>query len=211
LADVFISHSRLDQERVKPIAERLVSLGYTVWWDKHWRDERVFTDEVERELDAAHAVLTVWTHNARNATWVHAESNRAADARKFVQLKLDNVQLPLPFDALDVADMSGGKSEWGPLEDALTRIVRNRAPVEPKRPLTAVGPLASPPAAGSPKLLMLTLIATLAAYAGAVSAAYNGMMGPEQLQIALVGMIGVAGACAALAAHRLLTIARAGG
>jgi hypothetical protein len=211
LADVFISYSRLDHERVKPIADRLVSLGYTVWWDKHERAGHVFADEVERELDGAHAVLTAWSHNARDSTWVYAESSRALDAKKFVQMKLDNIQLPLPFDAVHVADMSGGKSEWGPLEDALTRIVRNRAQPEAKGPLPGIGPMTTPAPAGSPKLLMTALCATLAAYAGAVSAAFNGMMSPEQLQIALVGMIGVAGACGALSAHRLLTISRAGG
>jgi hypothetical protein len=211
LADVFISYSRLDHERVKPIADRLVSLGYTIWWDKHLRAGQVFVDEIERELDAAHAVLTAWSHNARDSTWVYAESSRGLDSKKFVQMKLDNVPLPLPFDAVQAADMSGGKSEWGPLEDALTRIVRNRSQPEPKRPLPEIGAFATPAPAGSPKLLTVALSATLAAYAGAVSATYNGMMSPEQLQIALVGMIGVAGACGALSAHRLHTISRAGG
>lgn len=211
MADVFISYSRLDLERVKPIADRLISLGYTVWWDQHWRGERVVAGEVERELDAAHAVLTAWSHNARNSTWVYAESSRALDAKKFVQMKLDNAPLPLPFDAVQIADMSGGKSEWGPLEDALTKIVRDRAPPEQKLPMPGIGPLATPAPAGSPKLLTVALGATLAAYAGAVSATFNGVMSPEQLQIALAGMFGVAGACGALSAHRLLTIARAGG
>lgn len=208
MADVFISYSRLDSERVKPIAERLTSLGYSVWWDKTLRAGEIYADESERQLEAARAVLVVWTHSARNATWVYAEASRALDARKCVQMRLDNVARPLPFDALPVAEMSGGKSEWGQLEDKLTRLVRDGAA---QADAAALGPLATPAATGAPKTLTIALGATLAAYAGAVSAAYNGLMSPEQLQIALVGMIGVAGACAALSAHRLVTIARAGG
>lgn len=211
MADVFIAYSRLDHDRVKPIADRLVSLGYTVWWDKHERADQMFADEVARELDAAHAVLTVWSHSARDSTWVYAESSRALDAKKLVQMKVDNIQLPLPFDAVRAADMSGGKTEWGPLEDALTQIVRNRARPELAQPLPGIGLLQAPTPAGSPKLLLTALSATLAAYAGAVSATFNGVMSPEQLQIALVGMIGVAGACGALSAHRLFIISRAGG
>jgi hypothetical protein len=211
VADIFISYSRLDHDRVRPIADRLTSLGYTIWWDKHLRAGEVFVDEIERQLDSARAVLTAWSHNARASTWVYAEASRGLDANKFLQLRLDNVQLPLPFDALQVADMSSERSEWGTLEAAMQRLVRQgQAPAPPGR-VSAPGPLATPAAAGAPKLLTTATTTTLLAYAGAVSATYNGAMTPEQLQIALTGMLGVGGACAALSAHRLYTVLRAGG
>jgi hypothetical protein len=210
LADVFISYSRLDHERVKPVADRLTSLGYSIWWDKHLRAGQVFVDEIERQLDSARAVLTAWSHNARNSTWVYAESSRGLDNKKFLQLKLDNVQPPLPFDALHIADMTGS-GEWGVLEDSLSKIVRGGHTPEPARRLPSIGPLATAPPSGMPKLITTATTATLAAYSGAVMATYNGVMSPEQLQIALVGMMGVGGACAALSAQRLLAVRRAGG
>lgn len=211
VADVFISYSRLDHERVQPIADRLSSLGYSIWWDKHLRAGQVFVDEIERELDAARAVLTAWSANARNSTWVYAEASRGLDADKFLQLRLDNVRLPLPFEALQVADMSGGKSEWGNLENALTQVVRDRRPPPPLERLPTAGPLATPPQAGMPKLLTTATTATLAAYSGAVSATYNGVMTPDQLQLAMLGVLGVGAACTALTAQRLLAVRRAGG
>jgi hypothetical protein len=211
LADVFISYSRLDHDRVQPIADRLGSLGYSIWWDKHLRAGQVFVDEIERQLDEARAVLTAWSVNARSSTWVYAESARGLDNNKFLQLRLDDVRLPLPFEALQAADMSGGRSEWGQLEDALTRVVRDRRPPEPVERMQSPGALATPPAAGAPKLLTAATTATLAAYAGAVSAAYNGAMTPDQLQLALMGMIGVGGVSAAMTAQRLISIRRAGG
>jgi hypothetical protein len=211
LADVFISYSRLDHDRVQPIADRLSSLGYSIWWDKHLRAGQVFVDEIERQLDSAHAVLTAWSVNARNSTWVYAESSRGLDANKFLQLRLDNARLPLPFEALQVAEMGGGKSEWGKLEDALTRIVRDRRPPPPIERLPQAGPLATPPHAGAPHLLTTAATASLVAYAGAVSAAYNGVMSPEQLQTAMLGVLGVGGVSAALTAQRLFSIRRAGG
>jgi hypothetical protein len=211
VADVFISYSRLDHARVQPIADRLSSLGYSIWWDKHLRAGQVFVDEIERQLDAARVVLTAWSQNARNSTWVYAESARGLEAQKFLQLRLDAAQLPLPFDALHAADMSGDRAEWGPLEDSLQRLVRDGpAPTEPAR-VQMPGPLATPPAAGSPKLLTTATTLTLMAYAGTVSATYNGAMSPEHLQMALTGMLGVGGVCAALSAHRLLSVRRAGG
>lgn len=209
MADVFISYSRLDHERVRPIADRLVSLGYTIWWDKHLRAGQVFVDEIERQLDAARAVLTAWSRNARNSTWVYAESSRALDAGKFLQVRLDDAQLPLPFDALQAVDMSGG-GQWGPLEDVVSRAVRGgEAPAHHRTP--GMGPFATPAAAGAPKLLTAANGATLAAYGAAVSAAYNGVMSPEQLQIALMGMIGVGGVSALVSVQRLIAVSRAGG
>jgi len=211
LADVFISYSRLDHDRVQPIADRLSSLGYSIWWDKHLRAGQTFVDEIERQLDSARAVLTAWSHNSRNSTWVYAESSRGLDRNKFLQLRLDSVRLPLPFDALQSADMSSGRAEWGPLEAALAKLVRQGVAPEPERRLASPGPLATPPPAGPAKLLTAATTATLAVYAGAVSATYNGVMTPDQLQLALLGMIGVGGVCATISAYRLVTVSRAGG
>ena len=211
MADVFISYSRADQARVRPIAERLVSLGYDIWWDKDLHAGQVFADEIERQLEAARAVLTAWSHNARNSTWVYAESARGLDAEKFVQARLDNVQLPLPFNALQVADLSAKRPDWAPLEAALARLIRQRTPSAPAPRALQGGPLATPALLGAPKLLTGATGAVLAAYTGALSAAYTGVMSPEQLQAALTGMIGVAGISAALTAQRLFAIARAGG
>jgi hypothetical protein len=210
LADIFISYSRLDVDRVRPIAERLTSLGYSIWWDKDLQAGDRFADEIERQLDAARAVLTAWSHNARNSTWVYAESSRGLDAQKLLQLQLDSVQLPLPFDALQCAEVGAERAEWGPLEAALQRLVRQGAPPEIVH-APRYGALATPAPAGSPKLLTFASGATLAAYAGALGAAYNGLMTPDQLQIALMGMVGVAGGSALLTAHRLISIERAGG
>jgi hypothetical protein len=71
--------------------------------------------------------------------------------------------------------------------------------------------MASPPASGAPKLSMIATATALIAFAGALAATRDGAMTPEQLQVALVGMLGVGGACAALTAFRLFSISRAGG
>ncbi|GAM97711.1 protein of unknown function DUF323 [alpha proteobacterium U9-1i] len=211
MADVFISYSRADHDRVKPIVDRISSLGYSIWWDKHLRAGQVFVDEIERQLSAARAVFTAWSFNARNSTWVYAESSRGLDANKFIQARIDTVQLPLPFDALQVTDLSSRGAQWGPLEQALTRLVRQGAPPDPPSRLRGLGPLATPAVAGSPKLLSTATGASLAAYAGALSATYNGAMSPEQMQLVLTGVVGVASASATLTAERLFSIARAGG
>lgn len=165
--------------------------------------------EAEQRLESARAVLAIWSRNARNSTWVHAESLIAADACKLLQMRLDGTPPPPPFNALPIADMSGERGEWGPLEDMLARLVRQGE--APPRPAVKFGLLTTPAAAGTPKLLAIAAGAALAAYAGAMSAAIDGVMSPDQLQIVLTGIIGVAGLSAMLTAYRVFAIARAGG
>ena len=209
LADIFVSCSRLDQERVKPVVDRLGSLGYSVWWDKRERTGRAHADEVESQIESARAVLALWSASARNSTWVWAEAARALDAGKLAQARLDAIELPPPFDALEVADLSGARGAWGPLEDTLARIVRGAAPAQSETP--KLGPLATPTGLGAPKLIAIAISAGLAAYAGAMSATYNGVMTTEQLQLALLGVLAVGVVSTAVSAQRLIALSRAGG
>lgn len=203
MADVFISYSRADLDRVRPIADRLASLGYSTYCSKAEHADG------ETELDAARAVIAAWSSNARNSTWVCAETSRAMDAGKLLQVRLDATMPPPPFDAAPVADLSGERGEWGPLEAALAHLVRDGASTPASA--TGLGPLATASAAGAPKLVMIALATSLLAYCGALTAAGNGVMTADQLQLALTGILGVAAACAALCIYRLAAIARAGG
>jgi hypothetical protein len=206
LADVFISCSRLDRDRVRPIAERLSSLGYSVWWDA---DGQADIDESGHEYVDARAIVTVWSESARNSSWVLAQSAQALDDERLLQMRLDDARLPAPFDDLKVAELHSGKSEWGMLEAALAALVRDdRRPdaidhriVQSARPNLAI----------APRVLLLAVIAAFVAFSGAVIATYNGVMRTDQLQLALLGVLIVGGLCALIAAQRLFSITRAGG
>lgn len=211
MADVFISYSPPDHARVREIAERLSSLGYVVIWNNEPRTGRPQYDEIERRIDAAAAVLTVWTQHARNAPEVFAQSARALDAGKLLQMRLDNVAPPAPFKALPLADMSGDRREWGPLEDSLQRLANGGPAPDPLTPVRAPIALATPALLGAPKLLTIATALLLLGYAGAVWAAYAGLMSPDRLQLTLIGLLALSGAGALLSALRLFVVRRAGG
>jgi hypothetical protein len=209
LADVFISCSCLDETRVQPIAERLGSLGYSVWWAKRERTGQALFDEAERQCEEAKAVLAVWSHHARNSSFVLGQGLHALEQARLLQMQIDDMRLPAPFDVHPVADMSGGKSEWGKLEDALARLVREGRAPEALERNAAVG--GTPPLAGMPRLVLAGATAALAAYASAMASAFNGVMTPDQLRMAAYGVLGVGAICTALAVQRLFAIRRAGG
>lgn len=208
MADVFISCSRLDQPRVAALASRLGSLGYSVWWDSPERKRPAKIEERERELGSARAVLIVWSATTRDAPHVQAEAAYALDSAKLVQLKLDPVAPPPPFGATPIADLTGA-GEWGPLEQALAQLVRKGEATAEAR--ARAGFMSTVTATGAPLLTTFAMAAILTAFAGALSASANGVMSPDQMQIALIGILVVALACAGLCAQRVYAIARAGG
>ncbi len=199
MADVFISHSRLDEDRARPIAERLSLLGYSVA-----RAEKGAAPEAE--LDAARAVLVLWSRNARNSAWVCAEAAYALDEGKLLQARLDPTGAPTPFNVVATADLAGERGEWGALEDRLSRLVRGAGEkIEP--PAQRSAPIW---AAGSPGLSLAALAAAFAVHAGAFSAALTGALATEQVRVALWGAFAIACVCAILASLRFASALRAG-
>lgn len=206
MADVFISCSRLDRDRVLPIAERLSSLGYSVWWE---RDGQARVDEIERQFAEARAIVTVWSDSARSASWVLAQSAKALDEEKLLQMRIDDVRLPAPFEDLKIAELHSGKSEWGMLEAALAGLVRDSRPLDAFDHRAVQN--AQPNLAPAPRVLLTAVTTALVAFSGALIATYNGVMQTDQLQIAMIGVLVVGALCAAVAAQRLFSIRRAGG
>ncbi|MBL8542339.1 MAG: toll/interleukin-1 receptor domain-containing protein [Hyphomonadaceae bacterium] len=206
MADIFVSYSRLDQDRAQPLIERLSSLGYSVWWDKRAQTTPVSRAEIEHQLAEARCVLTLWSSRARNAISVCAESAYGLDEDKLVQVRLDNVALPPPFNALPVSDLSASRTEWGPLEHALSQKTRGG---EAQGHDARWGMLSTPAAAGAPALVTIACCAVLLAYLIAIGAAFGGLMNIDQLQLTMTGVITVGAICAMLSAARLFAIGRA--
>ena len=57
MADVFIGYARLDRETIEKLASAIEAAGYSVWWDRQIIAGAEFSRDIERELDAAKAVV----------------------------------------------------------------------------------------------------------------------------------------------------------
>lgn len=201
MADVFIAYSRADRDLVRPIAERLASLGYSAYWDAP------DAGASEAELDQATVVIVVWSARARSSSWVAGQACRAFDAGKLLQVRLDNAHPPAPFDAFPVADLSGARANWGPLEATLALLVRQGATTPSKTPELGLSPTTAN--AGAPKLVTFALVTSLAAFCVGLAATRNGAMAADQFQLVLTGVAGVGLLCGLMSLFRLAAIARA--
>jgi TolB-like protein len=111
MADVFISYAHTTSKQARAAAAALRAVGYSVWLDDDLAVHRAFTQAIEEQLTAAKAALVIWSADAARSEWVLSEANRAREDRKLVQLIIDRTRLPMPFDQVQCADLSGWTGE----------------------------------------------------------------------------------------------------
>jgi adenylate cyclase len=136
LADVFISHAHSTAQQARAAADALRAAGYSVWLDDDLPAHRAFGKEIQAQLIAAKAALVIWSADAVESDWVLSEANRARQDRKLVQVTLDGVDLPMPFDQIQCADMVGWSGEtdshgWKKVLDSVTQLVRGKGEPAP--------------------------------------------------------------------------------
>jgi adenylate cyclase len=109
--DVFISYARATEAEAIRIAAALDDLGYEVWRDDQLAAHEEFSDVIQQRLEAASAVLVLWSREAVKSQWVRSEANRARAENKLVQVNVDGVALPMPFDQIHCANLKGWRGE----------------------------------------------------------------------------------------------------
>ena len=113
MSDIFISYARSTAAHAQKVAEALRAAGYSVWRDDDLPAHRAYGEVIEEQLGLAKAVVVVWSAEAVKSQWVRSEADRARGEAKLVQLAVDDVRLPMPFDQIQCADLSGWTGEAG--------------------------------------------------------------------------------------------------
>jgi len=112
MADVFVSYARSDKARVAPLVAAIEAKGWSVWWDPEITPGQQFDDQIEAEIDAAKAVLVIWTPTSVASRWVRGEAREAAERGILVPVRFEQARLPMDVRAIHTTDIDG----WG--EDA---------------------------------------------------------------------------------------------
>ena len=106
MSDIFISYARPTEAWAKRVADALRAQGFSVWRDEELPPHRPFSEVIEERLQAARAVVVVWSASATHSQWVRAEADFALNAAKLVQVTIDGTLPPLPFNQIHSADLS---------------------------------------------------------------------------------------------------------
>ena len=114
MADVFISYARQNETLAKQAAEALRNAGFAVWRDDELPAHRSYSDVIEERIKSARAMLVLWSNEAVRSQWVRAEADAARELGTLVQVSLDGVLPPMPFNQIQCADLFGwtGDTSW---------------------------------------------------------------------------------------------------
>ncbi|HLI18070.1 MAG TPA: TIR domain-containing protein [Rhodanobacteraceae bacterium] len=108
MADVFISYARADKARVAPLVAAIEAKGWSVWWDPEISPGQEFDDQIDAEIDAAKAVLVIWTPTSVASRWVRGEAREAAERGILVPVRFEQARLPMDVRAIHTTDLD----EW---------------------------------------------------------------------------------------------------
>jgi class 3 adenylate cyclase/tetratricopeptide (TPR) repeat protein len=112
MARIFVSYARPTQQQARLVAETLRSGGHEVWIDDQLLAHRSFADAIEEQLDAADAVIVLWSQAGVASEWVRAEATRARRAGKLLQVRVDRSPLPMPFDQIHCIDLTSWSGDY---------------------------------------------------------------------------------------------------
>ena len=105
---VFVSYARSDEQQAECVAEALRTEGYDVWRDDQLPAHRAYSEVIEERLNAATAVVVLWSADAAKSQWVRAEADIARNRHLLVQGSLDGTVPPIPFNQIQCADLNAG-------------------------------------------------------------------------------------------------------
>lgn len=114
MAGVFLSYDRDDSQRARFFARVLEKAGHNVWWDLHIRGGTQFGKVIEEALEAADAVVVLWSANSIESAWVKDEAAAGRDSGRLVPVTIDGTDPPLGFRQFQTIDLSRWRGRGRP-------------------------------------------------------------------------------------------------
>lgn len=111
MADLFISYSRNDRDRCLRIRDALSALKVNVWSDARIGAGSSFDREIEREIEAARALLVLWSTDSVESDWVRNEARTGKEENRLVATQINACQLPLEFRSVQAELLPEGAED----------------------------------------------------------------------------------------------------
>ena len=111
VADIFISYSKKDRLLAEQLGGLLQECGFTVWWDAELLPAKEFREEIRRQIQAARAVIVIWSENSAKSAFVIDEADVARESGKLISTLADGFaagRVPLGFRNTHMTSLSDG-------------------------------------------------------------------------------------------------------
>lgn len=145
MSDIFISYARPNEPLAKQAGEALRAMGYEVWRDDELPAHRSYGEVIEERIRTAKAVLVLWSNDAVKSQWVRAEADAARELGTLVQISLDGILPPMPFNQIQCADLMGWRGDttsagWQKVVSSIASLAGVAQPAA-RDPIAAAGPV----------------------------------------------------------------------
>ena len=121
---VFLSYAHADRGPARQLTGALQRCGYTVWWDALLEGGTRYAASIDDALQAADAVLVLWSKQSVESDWVRDEAAQGRDRHRLVPLSLDGIMPPLGFRQIQMIDLSGWRGRGdAPQIEAIERAI----------------------------------------------------------------------------------------
>jgi TolB-like protein/Tfp pilus assembly protein PilF len=170
---LFLSYARADRVIAEKLGKALSANGFEVWWDALIEGGAVFTNSIETALDAADAVIVVWSKTSVQSDWVRDEAGRGRDRKRLVPVTIDGSDPPLGFRQYHTINLSKwrGKAtsrDFVQLAQSITAATRQQVQQQHS---------SQSPAIGRRGILVAGIGATAIAASGGLFAWTSGLIG----------------------------------
>lgn len=117
MSDIFICYSKADRAIATRLGQRLREEGWSVFIDRHIDAGHRWSEEIESQLAAARAVLTLWSSSSLRSRFVLDEAHDAADRGIIFPARIEEVTIPYGFRQFQTPDLIGwdglgDREEW---------------------------------------------------------------------------------------------------
>jgi hypothetical protein len=111
MADIFLSYSSRDKERITPLVQIFEQQGWSVWWDYKIRVGTEFDEIIEAEIIASRCVVVIWSNASVQSHWVKSEADEGRKRGILAPVLIDNVDIPLGFRRIEAANLTDWQRE----------------------------------------------------------------------------------------------------
>jgi hypothetical protein len=132
MADIFISYSSQDKDRIKFLVEAFKNQNWTVWWDRRIPPGKSYDQVIYEELTAAKCIVVIWSKHSIASQWVKEEAHEGKDRGILVPVSIDEVLIPFGFKIIQTAKLgewnkTSHEEEFQVLFDAIDHIIKSHS------------------------------------------------------------------------------------
>ena len=144
---LFVSYSRTDLARARPVIDLLDQAGFEVWWDGRLEGGENYLQTTEAALENAACVVVLWSATSVASHWVRDEAQRGRERGCLVPLTIDGTMAPLGFRQFQLLDISAWDGRAASPEAAriLVAVRARLGDTASDAPAAVTPPLPSPP------------------------------------------------------------------